>query len=145
MQIEELSSENLHHMIPMLLKLLPDLDEQEEVEYYGNIIGASNEACFMAREGEHYAAFMHLKLRTDYVEGSSSSPVAYLEAIYVEPEYRKTGIGRELVELGEDWGRKKNCSEYASDAVIDNHQSIGFHKGVGFREAGRLVCFIKKL
>lgn len=145
MQIEELSSENLPHMIPMLLKLLPDLDYQEEMKYYGNIIQASDEKCYLARMEGQYIAFAHLKLRTDYVEGSTSSPVVYLEAIYVEPGFRKTGIGKNLVNLGESWGSSKHCSEYASDTMIHNVQSIDFHKSVGFKEAGRLVSFIKKI
>ena len=54
-------------------------------------------------------------------------------------------IAKKLVELGENWGKEKGCTQYASDTEITNQQSIAFHKKVGFSEANRLVCFIKDI
>ena len=48
-----------------------------------------------------------------------------------------------LVECVEDWGKEKGCSEMASDCELDNYLSVDFHKALGFKEANRLVCFIK--
>ncbi|HEX8602310.1 MAG TPA: GNAT family N-acetyltransferase, partial [Pseudoduganella sp.] len=39
------------------------------------------------------AGFVEAALRTDYVNGTSSSPVAFLEGLYVAPAYRRLGIG----------------------------------------------------
>jgi aminoglycoside 6'-N-acetyltransferase I len=90
-------------------------------------------------------AFLSLSLRHDYVEGTDSSPVGYLEGIYVKPNFRKNGIARELVEFAKDWAKQQGCTELASDCVLDNETSRLFHNHVGFKEANRIVCFAMDL
>ena len=145
MIIEELAEHNLMEMASMAVELFPESSIKEEKKYYASLEGKESEDCFLAQLDGKYAGFIHLKLRNDYVEGSTSSPVAYLEAIYVKPDFRKTGLGRQLVDYGEEWGKKQGCTEYASDTAISNSRSINFHKSIGFREAGRNVCFIKNI
>ena len=79
------------------------------------------------------------------MEGTDSSPVGYLEGIYVAEEYRKHGIARELLAACERWAKEKGCTEFASDCELDNTQSLQFHLNVGFEEANRIICFTKKL
>ena len=90
-------------------------------------------------------AFAQCQLRHDYVEGTDSSPVGYLEGIYVAEELRHQGVARELVRACENWAKEKGCQEFASDCELTNTQSLKFHLGVGFREANRIICFTKKL
>lgn len=89
--------------------------------------------------------FAQGQLRYDYVEGTSTSPVGYLEGIYIEPAYRGRGIAAGLLKAVEHWAVEKDCSEFASDTSTENTESIAFHKKLGFKEANRLVCFTKKL
>jgi len=86
-----------------------------------------------------------VQLRHDYVEGTSTSPVGYLEGIYVRPAYRKQGMARKLVSACEAWAREKGCREFASDCLLDNRDSLAFHLALGFMEAGRIICFTKDL
>lgn len=79
------------------------------------------------------------------VEGTESSPVGYLEGIYVADGYRNQGIARELLFACENWAKEKGCTEFASDCELDNVQSLRFHLNVGFAEANRIICFTKKL
>lgn len=90
---------------------------------------------------DDYVGMLSLSIRNDYVEGTSTSPVAYVEGIYVKPEYRNRGIAKQLVEFAKQWAREKSCSELASDCVIDNLDSYQFHKKIGFEEVGRVICF----
>ena len=89
--------------------------------------------------------FEQCQMRYDYVEGSSSSPVGYLEGIYVMEEYRNQGIAKQLTEACENWSRKNECIEFASDCELNNDESIILHKKLGFQEANKIICFIKKL
>lgn len=89
--------------------------------------------------------FAQCQLRHDYVEGTETSPVGYLEGIYVEPAFRGQGIARELLHFCEDWAREKGCREFASDCELTNTESLHFHLHTGFREANRIICFCKKL
>ena len=95
--------------------------------------------------GERPAGFAQCQLRYDYVEGTETSPVGYLEGVFVDPAYRKQGHGRALVAACEDWARKQGCREFASDCELSNTQSLAFHLASGFREAGRIICFTKPL
>ena len=98
--------------------------------------------CYLKNE---MIAFAQCQLRYDYVEGTNSSPVGYLEGIYVEPMYRKQGIAKKLLEECEKWSLKKGCTEFASDCELNNSISFNFHLSVGFEEANRIICFRKKL
>ncbi|MCL2372629.1 MAG: GNAT family N-acetyltransferase [Defluviitaleaceae bacterium] len=90
-------------------------------------------------------AFMSLNLRHDYVEGTETSPVGYLEGIYVAPAHRKSGIARRLIDFAKEWTQNKGCTELASDVELPNEASISFHKRMGFAEANRVVCFAMKV
>lgn len=87
------------------------------------------------------AAFVSLSLRNDYVEGTSTRPVGYIEGIYVRPAHRKKGIAKELVAFAGEWSRTRGCRELASDCLLENEASRLFHRRVGFKEANTIVCF----
>ena len=91
MKIEKLSAGNLGEMAAMAAVLFPESTTEEEKKYYGQLASKKGEDCFLAKMDGKFAGFIHLKLRHDYVEGAISSPVAYLEAVFVKPEFRKTG------------------------------------------------------
>jgi len=102
-----------------------------------------NEYLYMA-DGEAIA-FVSLSLRHDYVEGTVSSPVGYLEGIYVKPNFRGRGIAAELVEFAKKWAISQGCSELASDCELDNENSRLFHSKIGFEEANKIICFTMAL
>ena len=89
--------------------------------------------------------FAEAKLRTDYVNGTESSPVGFLEGWYVAPAWRGRGVGRALVAGVEAWARALGCTELASDALLDNALSHAAHRGCGFEETERVVYFRKPL
>lgn len=120
-------------------------DENREQEFL-DLIRSDESAVFLAEADGKNIAFAQCGLRHDYVEGKASDgPVGYLEGIYVEEEYRSRGIARMLLFLCEDWARDMGCSEFASDTELHNEESLGFHLACGFEEAGRIICFLKKL
>ena len=89
--------------------------------------------------------FAEAALRHDYVEGCQTSPVAFLEGIYVTPEHRRKGVAAALIRAVEDWGRRCGCTEFASDAPIDNIDSQTMHRALGFEETNRVVYFRKEI
>ena len=88
--------------------------------------------------------FAELSIRP-YAEGCVTDRVAYLEGWYVEPEARRLGVGRALVAAAESWARSQGCSEFGSDALIDNEISAAAHHALGFAEVERIRCFRKFL
>jgi len=101
-------------------------------------------ACFVAESEGGLIGFAEGRLR-EYAEDCDSSPVGYLEGIYVERDCRITGVGRALVEAVEVWARSSGCIEMASDRDISNEVSGEFHLSVGFSEVIRLVTYRKDL
>lgn len=100
----------------------------------------------IAHDGEGDAiGFAEADLRRDYVEGCKTSPVVFLEGIYVAPGHRRKGVAAALIRAVEDWGRKQGCTEFASDAVIDNLDSQAMHRATGFTETTRVVYFRKEI
>ncbi len=92
-----------------------------------------------------FIGFAHCSLRHDYVEGTDSSPVGYLEGIFVLEEYRRCGIAKALLAACEAWAKNLGCLEFASDCELTNQTSLFFHEKLGFAEANRIVCFCKTL
>lgn len=80
-----------------------------------------------------------------YADGCNTSPVGYVEAWYVEPDVRRSGYGRALIEAAESWARAKGYSELASDAIFDNTVSYEAHLRSGFSVVDRVVQFRKSL
>lgn len=80
-----------------------------------------------------------------YVEDCETDHVGYLEGWFIEPEFRKQGIGRELVRQAEIWAHEKGCTEMASDAEIGNDLSLAAHLNLGYKETSRLVHLRKEL
>nr|WP_298153782.1 aminoglycoside 6'-N-acetyltransferase [uncultured Pseudoxanthomonas sp.] len=95
--------------------------------------------------GDRAIGLAEASLRRDYVNGTESSPVAFLEAWYVDPGHRGRGVGRALIAAAEDWTRAQGCSELASDALLDNTASHAAHAACGFEETERVVYFRKPL
>lgn len=102
-------------------------------------------AVFLLYDGKEAIGFAQCQLRHDYVEGTDSSPVGYLEGIFVEEEYRNKGCAKELLKQCEAWAKNMGCTEFASDCELENTGSLVFHLKMGFEEANRVICFTKKL
>ena len=129
----------------LMAKLWPD-HSPEEMAREAAVLTEKNDAVFFLKWEEKQAVgFAQCQLRYDYVEGCESSPVGYLEGIYVAQTHRMRGIARELLNACENWAKEKGCREFASDCTLDNTQSRNFHMRAGFEEANRIVCFVKRV
>jgi aminoglycoside 6'-N-acetyltransferase I len=80
-----------------------------------------------------------------YAEGCTSSPVGYVEGLWVDEDVRLHGIARGLMETAADWSRSRGYTEMASDTTLDNTASQEMHARLGFTETERLVTFLIKL
>ena len=141
----EITKQYLIGWIELGEALWPEHTKNEITESFNDILGNAKETAFICTYDKQIIGFINLSIRVDYVEGSSSSPVGYIEGIYVLPEYRKRGISRKLVKMGEQWALKRNCTEFASDVELDNKNSQKFHERIGFKEANRIVHYIKDI
>jgi aminoglycoside 6'-N-acetyltransferase I len=128
--------------------LWPDGSEAEHAQDIAAFLeGRASEplAVLIAEDGDRGpVGFVELSIRP-YAEGCRTNRVAYLEGWYVVPQAREQGVGRALVAAAEEWGRAQGCSEFGSDAALDNDVSAAAHKALGFLEVGQIRCFRKEL
>ncbi|WP_025131151.1 aminoglycoside 6'-N-acetyltransferase [Pseudomonas sp. PH1b] len=102
--------------------------------------------CWLAHaENGEAVGLAEAALRHDYVNGTDSSPVVFLEGIFVLPGYRRQGIAQHLIEQVASWGQQHGCVEMASDTSLDNLVSQSLHQALGFVETERVVYFKKRL
>lgn len=80
-----------------------------------------------------------------YAEGCKTTPVAFIEGWYVDPDLRGSGLGRELVETAESWARDKGLEEIGSGTELGNAVSLAAHLSMGYQEVERQICFRKHL
>ena len=102
-------------------------------------------ALMMYDEQRRPIGFIEGSIRTDYVNGTETSPVGFVEGVFVAPQWRRKGVARALYAAIGDWARARGCHELASDALLDNEASQRAHAALGFRETERVVYFVKKL
>jgi aminoglycoside 6'-N-acetyltransferase I len=81
----------------------------------------------------------------EYADCCDTSPVAYLEGWYVDPDARGQSVGRALIRAVEEWARSRGYRELASDTHLENTGSQRAHARLGFEETERLVLFRKAL
>lgn len=128
----------------LAVQLFGDTLEEQREEIKG-LLQSEDAQFFLCFDNDMPVGFAQVQLRYDYVEGTSSSPVGYLEGIFVEKPYRRRGYAKVLLSACEVWAREKGCIEFASDCEIGNETSIQFHGAMQFQEANKIVCFKKKL
>ncbi len=143
--VRKAETKDLPILAELACRLWPDHAVEEMCAEFAKIMAKPDAVFFLAYAGKTAIGFAQCQLRYDYVEGTDTSPVGYLEGIYVAEGYRRQGIARELLSECEKWAKTKGCTEFASDCELDNVQSLQFHLNVGFCEANRIICFVKKL
>jgi aminoglycoside 6'-N-acetyltransferase I len=138
MRIVRIAPAELDYIDPLRLALWPD----SPIGELKAIVAARREYLVLAAQADgEPIGFAEVSLRRDYVNGCDSSPVAFLEGIYVDPAHRSRGVARALVAEAMEWAREWEIGGFASDALLENPASHAFHKAIGFDEMERVVCF----
>ena len=141
MLVEKCTRETLEDWIRLRHALWPHAAEQQHrLEAVAVLDHTSHAVAFVVRNDR-----LEATLRRDYVNGCTTSPVGFLEGIYVHPDWRKLGTARLLCNAVEDWAVGLGCSELASDTDLRNGVSQQMHRALGFEETERVVFYRKQL
>ena len=119
-------------------------EEEHRDEMFDIYEHTDSQLVLVAEKDGKLVGFLEASIRP-FVEDCETDNVGYLEGWFVEPGYRRYGIGRDLVRSAERWARKKGCTEMASDAEIGNDLSLAAHLKLGYEETSRLVHLRKDL
>ena len=122
--------------------LWPSTDHAEVDRYFAG--EAREPMAVLIAFDEEAIAFIELSIRA-YAEGCETDRVAFVEGWYVHPDWRRTGVGAELIRAAEAWARSQGCTEIASDTEADNVFGAAAHRALGFEETAVVRCFRKPL
>ena len=144
MRIETATGETAAGWAKLRHALWPHADPGALAHEAQTLLGRDDAICFVAAEEGRVVAFAEAKLR-EYANGCESSPVAFVEGLYVDPAWRRRGIARALIARIEAWATARGVRELGSDVLLDNVESQRVHETLGFAETERVVYYRKVL
>ncbi|GAD90005.1 putative acetyltransferase [Vibrio halioticoli NBRC 102217] len=69
-------------------------------------------------------------------------PFVYMDCLFLQPEARRKGIGKQFIGLLRDFAEENNCSEIQWHTPPTNELGISFYRGVGADEKSKLRFFL---
>jgi aminoglycoside 6'-N-acetyltransferase I len=126
----------------MRATLWPEETAEDHAHGIDELLRSDRAWGFIAEMDGTPAGFAELAI---YANGCASRPVPFLEGIFVGEEFRRRGIGAQLVAFVEAFAAARGFSEIGSDAEIANSASHAAHRSWGFVETERVVYFRKGL
>lgn len=145
MDIKKIEPQDCSEAAELAVQLWKRTAREEIIQEFLDIIQSDEGVIYLGMEDGRAVGFAQCQLRHDYVEGTRTSPVGYLEGIFLLRAYRGKGRAEQLLSACEEWAAGKGCREFASDCEISNEASLKFHLKSGFQEANRIICFTKPL
>lgn len=145
MKVREVEEADFAAWAAMRHRLWPDEDAEElarETREFGTMDPPC--AAFIAETAASLVGFIEVGVRS-YAEGAPTGPAAYVEAVWVEPDFRRTGVARALLARAEEWALANGLSHLGSDALLENEASRAWHQAAGFQEIERIVVFGKAI
>ncbi len=91
-----------------------------------------------------HVGFFELSAR-NVVDGCLSERVAYLEGLYIQPQWQRQGLGSQVVEALMDWSRQQGFTEFAVDTEWDNSGAQAFFKALGMQQTYKIVQYKAEL
>ena len=143
-QIRKAQKTDFDSWAQMRFALWPVSPAGEHRQELDEFFGAQYFQAWMALKDDQYIGFAEASIRP-YANGCDSRPVVFLEGIWIDPKFRRHGVGQMLVSQVENWARSLNIFEVGSDTELENLISQKSHAHWGFEETARVVYFRKKL
>ena len=128
----------------MRMALWPDSTPKKEADEIAHFFGSPplpmlpllHAAFVCPRPDAGLCGLVELSIHTS-APGCTTDRIGYLEAWYVDPDWRGQGVGRELAQAAETWARAQGCREMASDTNPSYPVSPVAHAALGYQEVER--------
>lgn len=91
---------------------------------------------FVAEADDRLVGFIEVRVVHDFVE---SAPIAIIHNLIVETDYRRRGVGSQLIQRVKDEVEQRNVTETHVWTEFDNHPALVFYTRHGFRLRGLLL------
>lgn len=122
----------------MALEMGSDFDAQSAdwrsrfCAYFSGKQAAASAQLFLACDGDTVVGCAIVSLLEHYRRYVFGTQSGYVNAVYVQPAYRRRGIATRLMELAIAWSREHDCLSLRLRASEDGrplYEGLGFHAG----------------
>ncbi|HEX6576409.1 MAG TPA: GNAT family N-acetyltransferase [Gemmatimonadaceae bacterium] len=129
----------------MSTALFPGFSEESDKTEMQSTLARPDAAVFvLARDEGGLGGFVEVGARS-IVDGCETSPVGYIEAWYIDPDLRRQGYGKALLDAAESWSASRGYREMGSDALLENDVSHAAHRAAGYEEVDRVIGYRKAI
>lgn len=107
-------------------------------EYISSIIADENAAIFVAESDNQIIGFVHICLREPPdIPIMVPRHYASINDLAVRRRFRRSGIGRSLIERAHQWARDKGVTQVELTVWEFNKEAIAFYEKLGYKTASR--------
>jgi len=106
-----------------------------QFEEIDEILARADHAGFLARDAAGRAVgFAEASLRHDYVSACETSPVGFLEGIYVDPPVRRQGVAKALLRECAADARARGAEHLSLEVLVANESAVAVWRRLGFED-----------
>eukprot|EP00397_Hematodinium_sp_SG-2012_P065986 GEMP01097445.1.p1 GENE.GEMP01097445.1~~GEMP01097445.1.p1 ORF type:complete len:196 (-),score=28.86 GEMP01097445.1:252-818(-) len=127
---------NEHDMKGIIGLIENDLSEPYSIFTYRYFINNWPQLCILAEVGERCIGVIVSKL--DMHRGATMTSRGYIAMLAVDKDFRKAGIGSDLVQRTLDAMRAESADECVLEAEVKNKAALGLYRNMGFVRHKRL-------
>ena len=141
MAVRPVQPADAREWLRMRMALWPDSSPEKEAEeithFFAGWLMPMLQAAFVCpRPDAGLCGLVEVSIHTT-APGCTTDRIGYLEAWYVDPDWRGRGVGRALAQAAEAWARGQGCREMASDTNPSYPVSPVAHAALGYQEVER--------
>lgn len=117
-----------------------DRYSKHDNDSFKKVLNSPHNFIFVAEEDGKLAGFVSISTR-DVIR--YPKPIAELDELFVAPDYRQKGLGRELMRTVEDKAKEQGCYRLYIESHYDHKAAHKLYESLGFTNYG--YHFIKNL
>jgi predicted N-acetyltransferase YhbS len=118
-----------------------ELNESDAADRLSRILVRDNQQFLVADLDGHAVGWVHVVL-VEYVEAEA---FALIGGLVVDSAYRRSGVGRALMERAETWARERGCAIVRLSSTITRTAAHRFYERLGYTRIKTQHSFIKPL
>ncbi len=109
---------------------------------YSGRLGEAGHKAFIAEDDGKIAGFIYGFVYE--IPGMFLEPVAILDALYVEEDYRHTGVAKELFRRFQKFAEAGGACRIELKVLTDNENALRFYESLGFAETTKYMSLTVK-
>jgi len=121
-----------------VMKLYNDFVGEDRYSNYDNdsyqkVLQNSSNFIYIGEEDAQIIGFAAFSVRNVV---RYPKPIAELDEIYINPNFRKQGVGRKLMESVENKAKELNCYRVYIESQYKHEQGHKFYEALGYKNCG---------